>query len=103
MAGHEKELYFAHSLDIVWILALFNAIYGVARGAERLRRLQSETRAVAALNHRRIITLFPTEDADAVHPLTMELLDRLIPVRNYLSSKSLGLPMNRAAVRRRQQ
>jgi hypothetical protein len=28
MAGHEKELYFAHSLDIVWILALFYAIYG---------------------------------------------------------------------------
>jgi hypothetical protein len=28
MAGHEKELYFAHSLDIAWIIALWHFIHG---------------------------------------------------------------------------
>jgi ABC-type glycerol-3-phosphate transport system substrate-binding protein len=28
MAGHEKELFFAHSLDIVWIIALWHWIHG---------------------------------------------------------------------------
>jgi hypothetical protein len=28
MAGHEKELYFAHSLDIAWIIALWHWIHG---------------------------------------------------------------------------
>jgi serine/threonine protein kinase/tetratricopeptide (TPR) repeat protein len=64
----------------------------VARDPERLARFQREARAVAALNHPNIITLFSVEEADGVHFLTMELveglpLDRLIPAS--------GLPVER--------
>jgi serine/threonine protein kinase/tetratricopeptide (TPR) repeat protein len=57
---------------------------GMAHDTERLARFQREARAVAALNHPNIVTIFSVEESDGVHFLTMELvygqpLDRLIP------------------------
>jgi serine/threonine protein kinase/tetratricopeptide (TPR) repeat protein len=56
----------------------------MAADPERLERFQREARAVAALNHPNIVTIFSVEHADGVHFLTMELvdgesLDRIIP------------------------
>jgi serine/threonine protein kinase/tetratricopeptide (TPR) repeat protein len=56
----------------------------MARDPQRLMRFQREARAVAALNHPHIVTIFSVEQADGLHFLTMELvegqpLDRLIP------------------------
>jgi TolB-like protein len=55
----------------------------VARDPERLARFQREARAIAALNHPHIVTIFSVEETDGVHFLTMELvegqsLDRVI-------------------------
>ena len=47
----------------------------LAGDAEALRRLEREARAVAALNHPNIVTLYSVEDADGLRFLTMELVD----------------------------
>src|SRR5277367_5612841 len=57
---------------------------GMAHDPEHLARFQREARAVAALNHPNIVTIFSVEESAGVHFLTMELvdgqpLDRLIP------------------------
>ena len=64
----------------------------VAGDRERLGRFQREARAVAALNHPNVVTLYSVEESDGVHFLTMELiegqtLDRLISAN--------GLPPDR--------
>jgi TolB-like protein len=47
----------------------------MANDPEFLGRFQREARAVAALNHPNIVTMFSVEEADGVHFLTMELVE----------------------------
>jgi serine/threonine protein kinase len=45
----------------------------MARNPESLARLRREARAIAALNHPQIVTIFSVAEADGLHFLTMEL------------------------------
>ena len=47
----------------------------LAADGERLRRFRREARAVAAFNHRNIVTLYSVEEAEGLHLLTMELVE----------------------------
>ena len=63
----------------------------MAANRERLRRFRREVKAVAALNHPNIVTLYSVEEADELRFFTMELvegrsLDQMIP--------SEGLPLS---------
>ena len=55
----------------------------VATDPERLERFRREARAVAALSHPGIVTVYSVEQSDGVHFITMELvtgqpLDRVV-------------------------
>ena len=86
------EVYRATDMKLGRDVALKILPPDVASDPERLARFQREARAVAALNHPNVVTLYSVEESDSVHFLTMELiegqpLDRLIPAN--------GLPVER--------
>jgi serine/threonine protein kinase/tetratricopeptide (TPR) repeat protein len=83
-AGGMGEVYRAMDTKLGRDVALKVLPADMARDPQRLMRFQREARAVAALNHPHIVTIFSVEEADGLHFLTMELiegqpLDRLIP------------------------
>src|ERR1035437_5141166 len=83
-AGGMGEVYRATDMKLGRDVALKILPPDVASDPERLARFQREARAVAALNHPNVVTLYSVEESDSVHFLTMELieeqpLDRLIP------------------------
>ncbi len=83
-AGGMGEVYRATDTRLGRDVALKVMPLDMARDADRLARFQREARAVAALNHPHIVTIYSVEESDGIHFLTMELvegrsLDRLIP------------------------
>ena len=91
-AGGMGEVYRATDMKLGRDVALKILPPGVGSDPERLARFQREARAVAALNHPNVVTVYSVEESDGVHFLTMELiegqsLDRVIPAN--------GLPVER--------
>ena len=72
-AGGMGEVYRATDTKLRREVALKVLPPDMALDPERLARFQREARAVAALNHPHIVTIFSVEEADGIHFLTMEL------------------------------
>jgi serine/threonine protein kinase/Tol biopolymer transport system component len=64
----------------------------VASDPERVRRFEQEARAIAALNHPNIVTLYSVEEADNLRFLTMELVEGT-PLSEQIPRD--GLPLER--------
>jgi TolB-like protein len=91
-AGGMGEVYRARDPRLGRDIALKVLPAAFADDAARLERFTREARAIAALTHPHVVTIYSTEEADGVRFLTMELvegvsLDTLIPAG--------GLPLAR--------
>jgi serine/threonine protein kinase/tetratricopeptide (TPR) repeat protein len=74
-AGGMGEVYRARDTKLGRDVALKVLPPNMAIDTDRLARFQREARAVAALNHPNVVTLYSVEQCDGVHFLTMELIE----------------------------
>jgi serine/threonine protein kinase len=74
-AGGMGEVYRATDTKLGRDVALKILPAEMARDPERLARFRREARAVAALNHPHIVTIFSVEESEGIHFLTMELVE----------------------------
>ena len=74
-AGAMGEVYRVRDTKLNRDVALKILPAAFARDADRLARFRREARAVAALNHPNIVTIFSIEEHDGVPFMTMELIE----------------------------
>jgi serine/threonine protein kinase len=95
-AGGMGEVYLAKDERLERKVALKVLPAELADDPDRLKRLQCEARALAALDHPNIVTVFSVEEDEGVDFLTMAWvegrdLDELIPERGFSVEKLLDL------------
>jgi len=95
-AGGMGEVYRATDTKLGREVALKVLPQSVADDPERLARFQREARAVAALNHPNVVTLYSVEESAGIHFLTMELiegesLDRLISATGLSAEQNMEI------------
>ena len=73
-SGGMGEVYLAEDTRLGRKVALKTLLPEVANDSERRARFEREARAVAAINHPNIVTLYSIESEGEVHFLTMELV-----------------------------
>ena len=102
-AGGMGEVYEAEDTDLRRKVALKILPKEMAAKPATLERFKLEARAVAALNHPNIVTIYSVEQAAETHFLTMELvegrpLSELIPPGGFELGKlfALGIPLTDA-------
>jgi TolB-like protein/Tfp pilus assembly protein PilF len=91
-AGGMGEVYRATDTKLAREIALKVLPPAMANDPDRLARFQREARAVAALNHPNVVTVYSVEESDNVHFITMELLEGE-PLDRLISAN--GLPPDR--------
>src|SRR6516165_4614170 len=88
--GGMGEVYRAHDSKLGRDIALKVLPSKTAANPDRLKRFQREARAVAALNHPHIVTIFSVEQSNRTHFLTMELVEG-VPLSHLIPES--GLPL----------
>src|SRR5215471_164287 len=96
--GGMGEVYRAHDPRLGRDVALKVLPADMATDPSRHERFTREARAIAALNHPHIVTIYSTEEADGIRFLTMELvegqpLDGLIPANGMPLARFLELAL----------
>ncbi len=91
-AGGMGEVYRATDTKLGRDVALKVLPSDMAGDPDRLARFQREARAIAALNHPNVVTVYSVEEADNVHFITMELIEGQ-PLDRLISTD--GLPVDR--------
>jgi eukaryotic-like serine/threonine-protein kinase len=74
-AGGMGEVYEAEDTRLGRKVALKVLPEDMARDPQKRERFECEAKAVAALNHPNIVTIYSVEQADGVHFITMELVE----------------------------
>jgi serine/threonine protein kinase/Tol biopolymer transport system component len=87
-SGAMGEVYRARDLRLGRDVAIKVLHANLAGDAHRLARFEREARALAALNHPHIVTIYSVEEADGASFLTMELiegrsLERIVPAAGF--------------------
>jgi Tol biopolymer transport system component len=91
-AGGMGDVYRARDTHLGRDVALKVLPPELASDAERVRRFEQEARAIAALNHPNIVTLYSVEEAGGLRFLTMELVEGT-PLSEQIPRA--GLPLDR--------
>jgi serine/threonine protein kinase/tetratricopeptide (TPR) repeat protein len=91
-AGGMGDVYRATDSKLARDIALKVLPPDMADDPDRLARFEREARAVAALNHPNVVTIFSVEESDNVHFITMELIEGQ-PLDRLISAN--GLPADR--------
>jgi non-specific serine/threonine protein kinase len=73
--GGMGEVYLAEDTKLKRRVAVKILPPQLAADPERLQRFEQEARALAALNHPNIVTIYSVEEADGIHFLAIELVD----------------------------
>ena len=90
------DVYVAEDTELGRKVALKVLPSEMAASEDRRARFKREARAIAALNHPNIVTVYSVEEADGVHFMTMELvrgktLSELQPRNGFALSKFLEI------------
>ncbi len=95
-SGGMADVYVAEDTELGRKVALKVLPPEMAEKEERRARFKREARAIAALNHPNIVTVYSVEEADGVHFMTMELvrgktLSELQPKNGFALGKFLEI------------
>ena len=90
-AGGMGEVYLARDLKLGRMVALKVLPWQFVVDGDRLSRFQREARALSALNHPNLVTIYEVGEADGLHFIAMELVEgkTLSSLRDKLSLKEL--------------
>ena len=109
-SGGMGDVYLAEDITLDRQVALKVLPPELARDAERRARFTREAKALAALNHPHIVTVYSVEEADGVHFITMELvkgqtLAAMLPGKGFGLAKffEIAIPLSNALAAAHQQ